>query len=49
MRKKDRLGTYMFLVAGWSHQAGHYEDDTKTKDDEADLHRQVDAKNFVFA
>ena len=33
----------------FSHQAGNYEDDTRTEDDEADLHRQVDPEDFVFA
>jgi hypothetical protein len=32
-----------------SRQAGSYEDDTRTEDDDADLHRQVDAEDFVFA
>lgn len=33
----------------FSHQAGNYEDDTRTEDDETDLHRQVDPEDFVFA
>jgi hypothetical protein len=32
-----------------SHQAGNYEDDTRTEHDDAGLHRQVDAEDFVFA
>src|SRR5579864_8893796 len=33
----------------FSHRAGSYEDNTGIKNDDADLHRQVDAKDFVFA
>ena len=35
-----------------SHQAGDYEDNKRTEDDDAGLHRQVDgvdAEDFVFA
>jgi hypothetical protein len=32
-----------------SHQAGNYENNTGIENDDADLHRQVDAKDFVFA
>lgn len=33
----------------FSHQAGNYEHNKGVESDEADLHRQVDAKGFVFA
>src|SRR5438477_3442836 len=33
----------------FSHQAGNYEHNKGIECDEADLHRQVDAKGFVFA